>query len=449
MTKRILALVLALVMCMTLVACGGESEPETEPHTHSWGDYVADGETGHHQKCTGCDSTNATVAHVFDSDTDDTCDTCGYTREVAPQETEPVSYENENTLYVLYARSDTPEYDQDLYLYNDGTYFVNCPNSPGETWSGVWSMDGETFEIEMFGEYRDAVVELDEDGNLLSVSVDVFGGTTVYKVAPKTVAVLYARSDTPEYDQDLYLYSDGTYWVTCPNSPGEEWSGVWSMDGETFEIEMFGEYRDTVLELDANGDILSVTVDVFGGTTVYKAAPKTILVLYARGDTPEYDQDLYLYSDGTYFVSCPNSPGETWSGVYSFNGTEFEIEMFGDYRDNEMVLDDNGNIVQVSVDVFGGTTVYKAVVAALYYREGDAAYHQDMVLYADGTYTATFPNTPSDNTAGTYTLAENVLEYEMFGNTITAEVSYDKDGNVVSFTAEIYGDTVTFVNTAE
>ncbi len=49
-------------------------------HQHKYDEtYVTDA-AGHWQKCTGCGEDTAAVAHVYDDDCDETCDTCSYER---------------------------------------------------------------------------------------------------------------------------------------------------------------------------------------------------------------------------------------------------------------------------------------------------------------------------------------------------------------------------------
>ena len=64
------------------------------PHTHSWATEWNKKETHHWHECTadGCDVTNDTDkddygAHVYDNDTDTTCNTCGYERTITPSHT--------------------------------------------------------------------------------------------------------------------------------------------------------------------------------------------------------------------------------------------------------------------------------------------------------------------------------------------------------------------------
>ena len=58
-------------------------------HEHSYGDWTADGETGHYrvctdENCTSDDKGRVTEAHSYDDDADMICNTCGYERTVTP-----------------------------------------------------------------------------------------------------------------------------------------------------------------------------------------------------------------------------------------------------------------------------------------------------------------------------------------------------------------------------
>ena len=58
-------------------------------HEHTYGDWTADGETGHYRVCTDencphADKGRVTEAHSYDDDADMICDTCGYDRTVTP-----------------------------------------------------------------------------------------------------------------------------------------------------------------------------------------------------------------------------------------------------------------------------------------------------------------------------------------------------------------------------
>ncbi len=53
--------------CVSLTACG---------HKHSWGDYKADGATGHYQLCTGCDEHSDTTPHDMEGNE---CKVCHWT----------------------------------------------------------------------------------------------------------------------------------------------------------------------------------------------------------------------------------------------------------------------------------------------------------------------------------------------------------------------------------
>ncbi len=51
-------------------------------HTHKYDDTYAKDEDSHWQICTGCKEPTEEVAHVFDGNCDETCDTCGYQRQI-------------------------------------------------------------------------------------------------------------------------------------------------------------------------------------------------------------------------------------------------------------------------------------------------------------------------------------------------------------------------------
>ena len=58
-------------------------------HEHTYGDWTADGETGHYRVCAAencpyADKGRVTEAHSYDDDADMICDTCGYDRTVTP-----------------------------------------------------------------------------------------------------------------------------------------------------------------------------------------------------------------------------------------------------------------------------------------------------------------------------------------------------------------------------
>ena len=69
--------------------CGYERSVTPPAHEHTYGDWTADGETGHYrvctdENCTSADKGRVTEAHSYDDDADMTCDTCGYERTVTP-----------------------------------------------------------------------------------------------------------------------------------------------------------------------------------------------------------------------------------------------------------------------------------------------------------------------------------------------------------------------------
>ena len=73
----------------TCDTCGYERTITPPAHEHSYGDWRKDG-TSHWHECTDADCPNREesikdkAAHVYDDDTDTTCDVCGYERTVTP-----------------------------------------------------------------------------------------------------------------------------------------------------------------------------------------------------------------------------------------------------------------------------------------------------------------------------------------------------------------------------
>ena len=74
---------------MTCNVCGYDRTVTPPAHEHTYGDWIADGETGHYrvctdENCTSEDKGRVTEAHSYDDDADMTCDVCGYERTVTP-----------------------------------------------------------------------------------------------------------------------------------------------------------------------------------------------------------------------------------------------------------------------------------------------------------------------------------------------------------------------------
>ena len=74
---------------MTCDTCGYDRTVTPPAHAHTYGDWTADGETGHYrvctdENCTSADKGRVTEAHSYDGDADMICDTCGYDRTVTP-----------------------------------------------------------------------------------------------------------------------------------------------------------------------------------------------------------------------------------------------------------------------------------------------------------------------------------------------------------------------------
>ena len=73
----------------TCNVCGYERTVTPPAHAHTYGDWTADGETGHYrvctdENCTSADKGRETAVHIYDDDADMICDTCGYDRTVTP-----------------------------------------------------------------------------------------------------------------------------------------------------------------------------------------------------------------------------------------------------------------------------------------------------------------------------------------------------------------------------
>ena len=74
------------MLCNT---CGYDRTVTPPAHEHTYGDWTADGETGHYrvctdENCTSADKGRETEAHSYDDDADTTCNVCGYERTVTP-----------------------------------------------------------------------------------------------------------------------------------------------------------------------------------------------------------------------------------------------------------------------------------------------------------------------------------------------------------------------------
>ena len=69
--------------------CGYERTVTPPAHEHTYGDWTADGETGHFhvctdENCTSEDKGRVTETHLYDDDADMICNACGYERTVTP-----------------------------------------------------------------------------------------------------------------------------------------------------------------------------------------------------------------------------------------------------------------------------------------------------------------------------------------------------------------------------
>ena len=89
-------------------------------HEHTYGDWTADGETGHSRVCTAencpyADKGRVTEAHSYDDDADANCNVCGYERTVTPP-----AHEHS---YGTWSHDETNHWHQ--------CTDANCPDKPG------------------------------------------------------------------------------------------------------------------------------------------------------------------------------------------------------------------------------------------------------------------------------------------------------------------------------
>ena len=103
-------------------------------HEHSYGDWTADGETGHYrvctdENCTSDDKGRVTEAHSYDDDADMICDTCGYDRTVTPPA--PTEF-----IVTFDAGDGTPS------VGSMTTTNQKLPSLPSASRSGSYSFDG-------------------------------------------------------------------------------------------------------------------------------------------------------------------------------------------------------------------------------------------------------------------------------------------------------------------
>ncbi len=138
-------------------------------HEHTYGDWIADGETGHFrictdENCTSEDKGRVTEAHSYDDDADMTCDTCGYNRTVTPPAHEHTygdwtadgetghyrACTDENCPYADKGRvTEAHSYDDDADMTCDTCGYERTVTPPAhEHTYGDWTADGET------GHYR-------------------------------------------------------------------------------------------------------------------------------------------------------------------------------------------------------------------------------------------------------------------------------------------------------
>ena len=214
------------MLCNT---CGYDRTVTPPAHEHTYGDWTADGETGHYrvctdENCTSADKGRVTEAHSYDGDADMTCDTCGYDRTVTPPahahtygdwtaDGETGHYRvctAENCTSADKGRvTEAHSYDDDADMICDTCGYDRTVNPPAHAHTyGDWTADGET------GHYR---VCTDEN----CTSADKGRVTEAHS-----------------YDDDADMLCDTCGYERTVTPPAHEHSyGDWTADGET------GHYR--------------------------------------------------------------------------------------------------------------------------------------------------------------------------------------------------------------
>ena len=209
--------------------CGYDRTVTPPAHAHTYGDWIADGETGHYrvctdENCTSADKGRVTEAHSYDDDADTICDTCGYDRSVTPPAHEHTYGDwtadgetghyrvctDENCTSADKGRvTEAHSYDDDADMICDTCGYDRTVTPPAHEHSyGDWTADGET------GHYR---VCTDEN----CTSADKGRETAVHI-----------------YDDDADMICDTCGYDRSVTPPAHEHTyGDWTADGET------GHYR--------------------------------------------------------------------------------------------------------------------------------------------------------------------------------------------------------------
>ena len=283
-------------------------------HEHTYGDWTADGETGHYRACTDencpyADKGRVTEAHSYDDDADMTCDTCGYNRTVTPPAHEHTygdwtadgetghyrACTDENCPYADKGRvTEAHSYDDDADMTCDTCGYNRTVTPPAhEHTYGDWTADGET------GHYRACTDE-----------------NCPYADKGRV-------TEAHSYDDDADMTCDTCGYNRTVTPPAHEHTyGDWTADGETGHYRACTDencpYADKgrVTEAHSYDDDADMTCNVCGyERTVTPPAPTEFIVTFdGNGGTPS------VGSMTTTNQKLSSLPSASRSGSYSFDG---------------------------------------------------------------------------------------------------------------------------------
>ena len=299
---------------MTCDTCGYERTVTPPAHEHTYGDWIADGETGHFrictdENCTSEDKGRVTEAHSYDDDADMTCDTCGYERTVTPPAHEHTYGDwiadgetghfrictDENCTSEDKGRvTEAHSYDDDADMTCDTCGYERTVTPPAhEHTYGDWIADGET------GHFR-----ICTDENCTSEDK---GRVT----------------EAHSYDDDADMTCDTCGYERTVTPPAHEHTyGDWIADGETGHFRICtdenctSEDKGRVTEAHSYDDDADMTCNVCGyERTVTPPAPTEFIVTFdGNGGTPS------VGSMTTTNQKLSSLPSASRSGSYSFDG---------------------------------------------------------------------------------------------------------------------------------
>ena len=295
-------------------------------HEHTYGNWTADGETGHYRVCTAenCPDANKgkqTEAHIYDSDADMTCDTCGYDRSVTPPAHEHTYGDwiadgetghyrvctDENCTSEDKGRvTEAHSYDDDADMTCNVCGYDRTVTPPAHEHSyGDWTADGET------GHYR---VCTDEN----CTSADKGRVTEAHS-----------------YDDDADMICDTCGYERTVTPPTHEHSyGDWSKDGSSHWHECTDDdcpnREESIKDKAAHvyDDDADTTCNVCGyERTVTPPAPTEYTITYdLAGGTAEDNPDTYTIETRTFTLKNPTKSGYTFTG-WSGTGLDGENNM--------------------------------------------------------------------------------------------------------------------------